>query len=335
MQDLGIEKRRVWDHLTDLAAGGDVAAAFAPDALAQIAHPYGRCAGPAEIAPLYTDIRAALPDANWRAEIFIAGENHSDPRVQVTRYSPLVASLGHWQGTFAAPLWGIPPTFGAVHLRVCEVHHLNAAGQIAQSWILPDILDLAHQAGVFPLPPMLGAPGLWPGPSGGGVRLDITDAERGRDSLNRVLDMHHALHAFDGVRIESMPMHHWAPGFMYYAAAGIGTSRGLDGFRAHHQIPFLRAFPDRRGAGHFVRIGDGDFALTGGRVTASHLGEYLGMAPTGRQVAIDVMDFYRFDANGLIAENWLPFDIVGLANQMGVDLLARIAHLAGAPRRAL
>jgi len=116
-------------------------------------------------------------------------------------------------------------------------------------------------------------------------------------------------------------MQHWAPQFMYYAAAGIGICRGVDGFRRHHQIPFRAAVPDRQSRGHFVRIADGRFALTGGRLYATHTGPYLGIEATGRQVGLDVMDFYHFDEAGLIAENWLPFDILGMAHQMGVDLL--------------
>ena len=67
---------------------------------------------------------------------------------------------------------------------------------------------------------------------------------------------------------------------------------------------------------------------------ATHTGEYLGMAPTGRPIKMSVMDFYRFDGDR-IAENWLPIDILGLAAQMGVDVLARVAHHAGAPRQTL
>jgi predicted ester cyclase len=102
----------------------------------------------------------------------------------------------------------------------------------------------------------------------------------------------------------------------------------VSGFRTHHQVPFRAAFPDRVSRGHFVRIGDGPYALTGGRLYATHQGEYLGSGPTNRPVQIDVMDSYRFDEQGLIAENWLPFDILGLMKQIGVDLLARVAHQA-------
>ncbi len=333
MRDITADKQAVQAHLEALAAGADPSTIFAPDAVAEISHPWGRRDGPDAIGALFADMRAALPDMIWRAEILIGGENQPDDRVTVPRFSPLIGTWGHMQGTFDAPFLGIPPTHGAVHIRVAQVHHLNAAGQIVRSWIIPDVLELMDQAGVWPLPPMLGARGHWLGPRGAhGVRLDATDVEGGTESIRRVLDMHQALHAFDGERISSMPMHHWADGFMYYAAAGIGTCRGLNGFRAHHQVPFLRAFPDRRGAGHFVRIGDGNYALTGGTVAVTHLGEYLGMAPTGRALAVNVMDFYHYDAEGRIIENWLPFDILGLAHQAGVDLLGRVAHLAGNPK---
>jgi hypothetical protein len=59
---------------------------------------------------------------------------------------------------------------------------------------------------------------------------------------------------------------------MWYGAGGIGTTRGLKGFEDYHQIPFLVAFPDRKGSdiGHFIRIGDGHYAVTGGWIFASH-----------------------------------------------------------------
>ena len=48
-----------------------------------------------------------------------------------------------------------------------------------------------------------------------------------------------------------------------------------------------------------------------------------------------VMDFYRFDAEGKIAENWLPNDTIGLMGQMGVDVMARMRHLTGDPDTTL
>ncbi|MEM7722028.1 MAG: ester cyclase [Pseudomonadota bacterium] len=325
MRDITEEKQRVATLLDALADGAAPAAIFAPDAVAQISHPWGVRQGADAVAEAYLAIKTALPDHERRPDILIGGENHPDDRTSEPRFSPLVGWLGTLQGTFAAPLCGIPPTSGAVHLRICEVHHLNEAGKIARSWVLIDLLDLMDQADVWPLPPMPGARGPWPGPrGGGGVRLDSTDAEGGAQSMARVLDMHHGLNTNPTLKLDTLSMDHWAPNFMYYAGAGIGMCRGTDGFRRHHQLPFRTSFPDRHSRGHFVRIGDGRFALTGGRLYATHQADYLGLPATGKPVHIDVMDFYRFDDAGLIAENWLPFDILGLAAQAGVDLLARI-----------
>lgn len=321
MRDLTQDKAQVWAHLSGLAQGAAVEDAFATDAVAEIAHPYGTCTGP-DIARFYADLCRALPDAEWRPEIFIAGDNHPDERTDMQRFSPQVAAFGHWQGTFTEPLLGIAPTGGVVHLRICEVHHLNDSGQIARSWILPDFLDLMDQAGVFPLPKMNGAHGMWPGPKGGGgVRMGEVDVQGGNASMARVLDMHNALNTHVGADVSGLTMAHWDQNFMYYAAAGIGICRGVEGFRKNHQIPFREAVPDRSSKGHFVRIADGRFALTGGRLYATHTGPYLGIPATRRQITMDVMDFYHFDDAGLITENWLPFDIVSLAHQMGVDLL--------------
>lgn len=325
MRDLLQDKARVHAHLSALTCGGAVEQAFAPDAVAEIAHPYGTCTGD-EITRFYADLHRALPDAEWRPEIFIAGHNHPDERMDAPRVSPQVGSFGHWQGTFTEPLLGIEPTDGVVHLRICEVHHLNDAGLIARSWILPDLLDLMDQASQFPLPPMNGARGQWPGPKGGdGVRMGEADIAGGNAAMARVLDMHNALNTHVGADVSGLTMAHWDPNFMYYAAAGIGMCRGVDGFRRHHQIPFREAVPDRHSMGHFVRIADGRFALTGGRLYATHTGPYFGIPATGRAVHMDVMDFYHFDEAGLITENWLPFDIVKMAHQMGVDLLPRPA----------
>lgn len=312
-------------------ATGDVSC-LAADATADAARPIGKVDA-AGYAATMTELCRALPDMERRDEIFVSGPNQPDARWQHARAPHLVAALGSYVGTFREPFLGIPPTGGVVHLDYGEAHHIED-GKIRASWLVWDIAGLMMQAGCWPMGAPFGHAGYVPGPKyGGGV---LTGAPQDGDSLDRVLAMHDALHLFDGKDIESMPMHHWAENFMYYAAGNIGTCRGLDGFRVHHQLPFLRAFPDRAGAGHFVRVSDGLFAVTGGDVTMTHTGaDYLGVAASGRRLNFRVMDFYRFDADGLIAENWLPNDTVGMMEQMGVDVMARMRHLIGDPIRTL
>ena len=47
-----------------------------------------------------------------------------------------------------------------------------------------------------------------------------------------------------------------------------------------------------------------------------------------------VMDFYR-NENGLIAENWVPIDIIDILRQLGVNVFDRMRHRCGAPRMSL
>ena len=128
---------------------------------------------------------------------------------------------------------------------------------------------------------------------------------------------------------------------MWYGPAGIGTTRGLQGFVDFHQLPFRVAFPNRQGGdqwndhpelkqrlggGHYIHIGDGPYAVTGGwpSVYAMHTGgDFAGVGPTGREVTMRVMDFYLLH-EGLIRENWVPLDILDLLKQMDMDVLDRM-----------
>ncbi len=331
-------KQQIHRGLHALASGADRADIYHEDARFWGSHPINERVGVEAIRGVWGDLRRALPDLERRDAIFVGGESAPDDRspAEIAGRS-LLASMGCYQGTFAADLWGIPATQGVVHLRACEVHHVVDA-KIAHSYVLLDLLDLMRQAGVWPLAPSLGAEGMWPGPAdSSGLRADASDPARGAEAMRTVLAMHTALGEFDGKSIESIRHErYWTENFLWYGPAGIGTTRGMRGFRAHHQIPFLIGFPDRKGAGHYVRVADGDYVVTGGwpSVVGTHLGEWLGLPPTGRQIEMRVMDFYRLEGER-IAENWVPIDVIHILKQMGFDVFGRLAHRRGAARLEL
>jgi len=305
------------------------AAIFAPDCRFHIAHPFNELDGLAQgIEGFFAPLLESLDHAG-RTHAIIATDRFEGAQI--------VAVMGHWHGTFARDFAGIPASRKPVWIRFGEIHRI-ADGRIAESWMLPDMLDLIRQAGLWPLAPSLGAEHQWPSPGGNTCALSDPDHEAGHANLALVRAMHAALDTFDGVTLESMDLApYWTQDFAWYGPAGIGTAFGLDGFRAVHQIPFLTAFPDRRGGQHIARIGDGDFVVTGGwpSVTATHTGDgFCGMPATGRRVGMRVMDFYRCES-GLIAENWVPLDLTHLLLQMGYDIFARIDHLRGKPRTSL
>ncbi len=337
MPDLAGMKRRTLDAMEAASAGCDIRDAHHPDAVWMGSHPFNEMPCADAASSVWRRLRMSIPDMERRTSILAAGRSAADARSDPDPAGVVVVAwMGHFQGTFAEPLLGIPATKGAVNLRCCEAHEV-ADGRIARSCVLFDFLDLMRQAGVWPISPALGAEGMWPGPARPGAFPDEVDANRGRRSLETVLAMHAALGEFDGRDLASMPHEaYWTEDFMWYGPSGIGATRGMAGFRAHHQIPFLTGFPDRRGSGHYMRIGDGDFAVTGGwpSVVATHAGEWLGLPATGRRVGMRVMDFYRLE-DGRIAENWVPIDIIHVLLQLGVDVFARVRHLAGHPETAL
>lgn len=328
------KKRRVQEILQQITASPldkldeSVQAGYHRDAIAHVTHPINELVGVQAIYnQVWLPIHEALPDMERRDDILAAGMYRDDH---------WIACLGHYAGTFKNDLLGIPATQGVVALRFAEGHHIQGE-KITRSYLFFDFLDLIRQAGFWPISPSLGKEMNWlPPRTHDGVILSPQDQLISKNSIERVLKMHQALGNYNGKPptrdvLDQMKMvKHWHPNFMWYGPAGIGTTRGLAGFEDYHQIPFLVAFPDRKGTGdsHFIRIGDGHYAVTGGwgYLQATHTGDnFLGVPATGKRVQMRVMDFYRCDDETII-ENWVPFDIPHLLLQMGVDIFGRMRH---------
>ena len=304
---------------------------YASDAKHFASHPMNEMEGvPTISSGFWRPLKTSFPDLE-RIDTLVVGGTYQE--------NDMVACLGRYQGTFEFDWLGIPATHKVTSLRYGEAH-LIRGDKIVHSWTLIDVLDVIRQAGLHLVPESLGAEGFWPAPDGGrGLELDGHDEAGGDESFKLVRGMHAALLDFDGKDLRSMKLDRWwTKHFNWYGPSGIGATQGLSGFEAHHQIPFLKAFPDRKGGlQHYIRIAEGQFVVTGGwpSVTATHTGGgWLGMPASGRKVGMRVMDFYRCE-DGLIAENWVPIDITDLLLQMGYDVLERIAHLRGNPRRSV
>ncbi len=344
----GAIRRRIHDRLHALTeARGDVLdAAIAnlarPAAEWRVAHPINSCAGnEAALAAAFRPLIASMPDLERRDTIFVGG---------AYKGRLYIAAVGHYCGTMRGDWLGIPATNRPIYLRYGEVYRLDADGFVDQANLLWDVLDVMRQAGVWPLAPMLGSAEMWPGPlTADGVRFVPGDPASSVASIAQTLAMHRTLAEFDDRKaltrenLIAMPQKaHWHPKMMWYGPAGIGSTRGLDGFVDGHQLPFRIAFQRpqgtmeevqaeraRHGAGHYIRIGDGPYSVTGGwpSVYAMHGGGgFCGLPPSGRPVFMRVMDFYLHH-EGLIRENWVPLDMLHLLGQMGVDALARMREV--------
>jgi predicted ester cyclase len=79
----------------------------------------------------------------------------------------------------------------------------------------------------------------------------------------------------------------------------------------------LVSFPDfRMDVEDLVASGDKTVARV--RATATHQGEFIGVAPTGKGVEVELIDIMRFDAAGLVCEHWGVAYMLTLMQQPGV-----------------
>ena len=339
MTDPSRDKVRVSEFLQALeSAGPDGAAAVLdrfcePDARWRIFHPFGVIEGSeAAAASFWAPLARAFPDHEHRPGMIIAGEYEGE------RW---VSTLGHLMGSFCETWLDIPPTHGLAYLRFGLNVRLRGE-RIDRAYVLLDVVDLMRQAGFYPLRRMPGSPEQWPmGPVTAGGPADAYDASLGAETLRIVREMQTGLGQGDrlkdlaeAARTNHSP--HWHANMNWYGPAGIGSSRGKRGFLDYHGALFLQAFPDRAGIvrepegeegrpGHYVRAGDGRYAVTAGwpSLYGTHLGGgWLGMAPSGRKVEMRVADWYRTDAHDKIIDNWVMIDIPHILHQAGLDIFA-------------
>ena len=104
-----------------------------------------------------------------------------------------------------------------------------------------------------------------------------------------------------------------APDVLFHAPVPTGAT----GAQALKQVMTVlyRAYPDLHVAVEDL-IAEGDKVVGRNTVTGTHLGEYLGLPPTGRPVAYNEIFIFRF-ANGRIAEIWGVVDVLAQLKQLG------------------
>ena len=75
------------------------------------------------------------------------------------------------------------------------------------------------------------------------------------------------------------------------------------------------AFPDLRADVHDMLV-DGDKVVTRKTFHGTHQGDFMGIPPTGKEVAWDVIDIVRH-RDGKFVEHWNVVDAYGLMSQLG------------------
>ncbi len=96
----------------------------------------------------------------------------------------------------------------------------------------------------------------------------------------------------------------------------------LPGWESMKQVIalFRAAFPDVR----LIiedQIAERDRTVTRLMITGTHRGPFRShlrtLMPTGKTISVQVIDIFRHDANGKLAECWSGFDVFGMLQQLG------------------
>ena len=220
---------------------------FDPNALIQLAHPFETMAGPDDLTERgWQALGASMPDLERRDTIVLSGQTNDQAH--------WVGCCGYYTGTFRQAWLDIPPTGQQAAMRFHEFYRFEGE-RVVEFQALWDIPELMMQAGVWPMAPSLGREWQVPGPaSQDGLHISAKQAssEASYQLVERMLQSlgNYATGGVAAMRLED----YWHPHFSWYGPAGIGTSRGVSGFRAWHQAPFLSGMPDRVGDpanGHF------------------------------------------------------------------------------------
>lgn len=117
-----------------------------------------------------------------------------------------------------------------------------------------------------------------------------------------------------------------APNFIAHLA-GIPEPLNRESFK-QFGMTFYLAFANSQHSFDEVIVA-GDKVVTCGTFTATHLGEFQGLPPTGNSIQLSIMHIDRVE-NGKITEHWGQGDALGLMQQLGIVFLpgpALVPHI--------
>jgi predicted ester cyclase len=122
--------------------------------------------------------------------------------------------------------------------------------------------------------------------------------------------------AFDDRKLEQA-LELLAPNFVAHLA-GVTEPLNVEGFK-QFGTSFYVAFSKGKHIFDEVIV-SGDKVVTCGTFIATHLGEFQGLPPTGKQISLSIMHIDRVE-DGKIVEHWGHGDALGLMQQLGIVFL--------------
>ncbi len=107
-----------------------------------------------------------------------------------------------------------------------------------------------------------------------------------------------------------------------------GTRPGWEGMK-QVVASFRAAFPDVRLIVE-DQIAEKDRTVARLTIAGTHRGPFRSrlktLLPTGKTIRVQVIDIFRHDANGKLAECWSGFDMLGMLQQLGAIPATEVNH---------
>jgi predicted ester cyclase len=199
---------------------------------------------------------------------------------------------GNFDNDFVSPMGVFPPTGEPFALEIINIFQFDDDGLIAEEWVQYDTLSFFTQ---------LGAMG------------DPAESASGSISEEMAANFVTRFDAiFDGPNID-IADEIFAPDFVAHLPLAPQLDR--DGWK-NYAASFYAGISDLTEEVNQVIIGQ-DRLVLHVTYTGTHDGTLLGIPATGNSVTINGIGIFRFDENGLAAENWAVLDVGGLLAQIG------------------
>jgi predicted ester cyclase len=238
--------------------------------------------------------RSAVPDLHYTVTHFTGEDLIGEGDFVVNR----VVGRGTQTGEFM----GIPPT--GHHLEWTETHiGRYADGMLVEHWGQIDVMSILQELGVVP---------------GGGEKppepapIEVADARQTSPEENKAI-MRRMIEEVWNKGDLDVADEIFHPEATSPCAAQLPV--GPTGLKMIAGM-FRSAFPDFHMSIDDM-IAEGPFVVGRFTETGTHLGDLMGIPPTGKPVSFGEIGILRI-ANGQVVESWYDVDMAGLMQQLGV-----------------
>ncbi len=248
--------------------------------------------GPEGVIGMVKAWHAAMPDGHMTMDDIITEGDLSTIRMT-------------WTATHTGKFGDIPASGNRITVTSIGIDRV-INGKITEGWGELNMLGMLQQMGAIPSPDAQSQPAQ--SANNQSHKSEGQHVKRNREIIHRFYEAVNSKH-----REVFYELVH--PDFVNHGGAAgdlVGPQALIDSLN-----PFYEAMPDWHVSEDYV-VAQGDRVASRGTITGTHLGNFMGVPPTGKKVSWTGIIIYRLDDDGKIIERWQDFDAVSMLQQMGV-----------------